>query len=88
LLGLFPYAAYKTLVVDPVLPEWLPGVELHGLRVGRTLVSLRFSRDDKGRSHVGVIGKDGPLHVVRQPPPEALGVGAGRRLRALLSSRP
>jgi len=85
LLGLFPYAAYKLLMVDPALPDWLPDVELRGLRVGETRASLRFWRDGDGRSHVRVLEKDGPLHVIRQPPPEALGVGPGRRLRSLLA---
>jgi hypothetical protein len=85
LLGLVPYAALHVLVVDPVLPEWLPAVELHGLRVGATTASLGFWRDESGRGHTRVLEKDGPLHVVRQPPPEALRVGPGRRLRALLA---
>lgn len=84
LLGLVPYAARHVLVVDPVLPPWLPEVELHGLRVGGTTASLRCWRDDRRRIHARVIDRDGPLHLLRQPPPEALGVGLGRRLRALL----
>lgn len=86
LLGLVPYAALHALLVDPLLPAWLPEVELHGLRVGDTTASLRFWRDGHGATHARVLKKDGPLHVIRQPPPEA-GVGLGRRLRALLASR-
>jgi glycogen debranching enzyme len=82
LLGLLPYAAWHVLVVDPVLPEWLPSLDLVGLRVGGTRASLRFWRDVHGRSHAEVTEKDGPLHLVRQPPVEALGIGLGRRLRA------
>ncbi|PYQ53633.1 MAG: hypothetical protein DMF78_08470 [Acidobacteria bacterium] len=85
ILGLLPYAGLNVLAVDPVLPEWLPAVELQGLRVGRTTAAIRFWRESDGRSHVRVLGKDGPLHVIRQPPPEALHVGPGRRLRALLA---
>jgi glycogen debranching enzyme len=85
LLGLLPYAALNVLVVDPVLPAWLPAVELRGLRVGATVASLRFWRDGHGHSHAEVIEKDGPLHLVRQPPPESTRAGLGRRLRALLS---
>lgn len=83
LLGMLPYAPLHALVVDPVLPSWLPEVELRGLRVGSTMASLRFRRDTKGRSHAEIIEKDGPLHLVRQPPVEAR-VGVNRRLRALL----
>jgi hypothetical protein len=37
--------------------------------------------------HIKLLEKHGPLHVIRQPPPEALLVGFGRRLRALVASR-
>ncbi len=83
LLGLVPYAARHVLLVDPLLPPWLPTVELHGLRVGRATAALRFWRDDDGRTHTRVLAKDGPLHVVRQPAP-GVGAGLGQRLRALL----
>src|SRR6185295_4675269 len=82
LLGMAPYGALHALVADPVLPEWLPAVELHGLRVGSTTATLRFTRDEHGRGHVHVLDKDGPLHLLRQPPPES-GAGVARRLRAL-----
>jgi hypothetical protein len=71
-------------VVDPTLPEWLPAVEVRGLRVGATVASLRFWRDRHGHSHAEVLEKEGPLHLIRQPPPEAARAGLGRRLRALL----
>jgi glycogen debranching enzyme len=86
LLGLVPYAAYNVLVVDPVLPPWVPAVELRNLKVGTTTAVLRFERERDGSSTVRVLDRDGPLHVIRQPPLEALNVGLGRRLRALLSS--
>ncbi|HET9767666.1 MAG TPA: glycogen debranching N-terminal domain-containing protein [Thermoanaerobaculia bacterium] len=84
LLGLVPYASLHALVVDPLLPEWLPELELHGLRVGRTRATLRCWRDEGGRGRAEVVEKDGPLHLVRQPPPEAARAGFGRRMRALL----
>jgi glycogen debranching enzyme len=87
LLGLLPYGAWHVLAVDPVLPEWLPVVELDGLRVGKTTASLRFWRDRHGRSHAKVLRKDGPLHLVRQPPPESVRAGIGRRVRALVARR-
>ena len=86
LLGLVPYAAYNLLVVDPVLPAWLPAVELRNLKVGTTAAALRFERAGDGSATVRVLDRDGALHVIRQPPLEALNVGLGRRLRALLSS--
>ena len=84
LLGLAPYASLHAVVAAPLLPEWLPEVELRGLRVGRTRATLRFWRDDGGRAHTRVIEKDGPLHVLRQPPPESVRAGLGSRLRSVL----
>src|SRR6185369_16092751 len=40
-LGLLPLAPFSTLVVDPELPEWLPEVVVHDLRVGDARVTLR-----------------------------------------------
>jgi hypothetical protein len=71
LLGLLPLAPFNTLVVDPELPEWLPEVVVHDLRVGDARVTLRCWRTPAGKSHFEVSKKAGTLHVVRQPPPEA-----------------
>ena len=71
--------------VSPLLPEWLPQLELHGLRVGEAAVDLRFRRDRKGRSRFHVLGKRGKLRVVRQPPLDDLGAGFLRRLLALFA---
>src|SRR6185295_530295 len=35
MLGLYPYAPLKLLVLDPHLPEWLPEITLRDLRVGQ-----------------------------------------------------
>jgi len=70
-LGLLPLAPFSTLVVDPELPEWLPEVVVHDLRVGDARVTLRCWRTPAGKSHFEVLKKAGTLHVVRQPPPEA-----------------
>jgi glycogen debranching enzyme len=85
LLGLLPFAKFQVLLVDPALPPWLPTVEVRGLRVGEAVASLRFWRDERGHSHAEVVEKTGPLHLIRQPPPEASRAGLGRRLRALLA---
>ena len=42
LLGLEADAPQKKLMVRPVLPDWLPDLELVNLRVGEAIVSLRF----------------------------------------------
>jgi glycogen debranching enzyme len=86
LLGLVPMAPVDTLVVDPVLPEWIPEIVVSRLRVGRACVTLRFWRDDDGRSRWDVVHKTGTLHILRQPPPESLTAGPGDRITAALES--
>jgi glycogen debranching enzyme len=86
LLGLFPLAHAGTLVVDPVLPEWMPHVVLRGLRVGDARVTLRFERNASGDSSWDVMHTQGSLRVIRQPPPESLSAGAADRVAGLLET--
>jgi glycogen debranching enzyme len=86
MLGLLPLAPIQMLVVDPVLPTWMPEIVLKGLRVGDALVSLRFWRDAGGRSQWNVLHKSGTLHIVRQPPPESLTAGFGDRMSGLFQT--
>jgi glycogen debranching enzyme len=48
ILGFQPDAPNKRLFIDPVLPEWLPNLELSDLRVGVEKFDLRFWRDGEG----------------------------------------
>ncbi len=45
ILGLQADAPHKRLYVDPVLPPWLPDLQLTGLTVGQSTFALRFWRD-------------------------------------------
>ncbi len=45
ILGLRADAPHKRLYVRPTLPDWLPDVELHQMRVGPCVLSLRFWRE-------------------------------------------
>ena len=83
LLGLVPLAPYELLVVDPALPDWLPELTLHDLRVGKARVTLRFWRRDDGDSDFELVAKHGTLRIVRQPPPEAFDVSLWERLTSL-----
>ncbi len=85
LLGLYPYAPLRLLIVDPHLPDWLPEITLEGLRVGKAEVTIRFHRTGE-RSSYEVLDKKGTLHVVRQPSPWSLTAGFGERLKDALSS--
>jgi glycogen debranching enzyme len=82
-LGLQPVAPLHLLVVDPVLPTWLPEVVLHGLRLGGATATIRFWRDDGGESHAEVVEKQGTLHLIKQPPLESLTAGVKDRFSAL-----
>jgi hypothetical protein len=75
-------APLELLVVDPVLPPWLPELTLKGLRVGGATITLRCWRDSKGRSHAEVLRARGKLRMIRQPPPESLTAGVGDRFKA------
>ena len=86
LLGLVPLASYQTLMVDPVLPAWLPEVVLKGLRVGDATLTLRAWRDEKGHARWDVHDLRGKLRVIRQPAPESLTARAGDRLRGVVES--
>lgn len=72
LLGALPIAAARTLVLDPLLPAWLPELVVRDVRIGRAKVSLRFWRERDGTAQWDVLHRQGPLHLVRQPPPESL----------------
>ncbi|HVS63575.1 MAG TPA: glycogen debranching N-terminal domain-containing protein [Thermoanaerobaculia bacterium] len=85
LLGLQPLAPLHVLAVSPLLPDWLPELEVRGLRVGRAEVDLRFWRNRKGRGRFRVLRRRGRLRVIRQPPLDDLGTGLAGRLLALLS---
>jgi len=47
MLGIQPDAANGVLYVDPVLPNWLPDVELRDLRVGANVFDIRFFQQDR-----------------------------------------
>jgi glycogen debranching enzyme len=75
MLGLLPIAALETLVLDPVLPSWIPELVVRDLRVGAATVTLRFWRNEDGAAKWEVLHRHGTLHLVRQPPPESLFAG-------------
>jgi len=86
LLGLLPMAATHTLLLDPLLPEWLPEIVIRDLRVGDAKVSLRCWRDEHGKSKWEVLHRQGSLHLLRQPPPESLTAAWTDRAAAVFES--
>ena len=85
ILGVLPLAPIRTLLIDPVLPSWLPELVLRNLRVGDATVTLRFWRDGE-KAKWEVLHKTGRLHILRQPPPESLTARLGDRLSGALQS--
>ena len=70
MLGLEPDAPNGRLLVDPVLPPWLPDLTLMGLRVGRHSFDLRFRRTDGGTEYE-VLRGDASAVVPRLPDAKA-----------------
>ncbi|HEX7185809.1 MAG TPA: glycogen debranching N-terminal domain-containing protein [Thermoanaerobaculia bacterium] len=85
LLGLYPYAPLRLLLVDPRLPDWLPEITVRNLRVGEATVTIRFFREGE-KSGYEVLDQRGRLHVLRQPSPWSLTAGFAERLRDVLAS--
>jgi glycogen debranching enzyme len=85
LLGIVPLAPAATLLIDPVLPEWMPDVILRDLRVGEARTAIRFWRDG-GESKWEVLHTQGTLHVVRQPPPESVTASLFERTSGVLET--
>jgi glycogen debranching enzyme len=65
ILGIEPLASLNTLILDPLLPEWLPWVELRDLRIGQSSVHLRFSRNEEGETQIEVLENVGGLRIER-----------------------
>jgi glycogen debranching enzyme len=63
LVGFLPDAPNGKLLLDPWLPQWLPDLELHDLRLGRHKFDIRFRRDGE-ETLFEVIGGD-PKRVER-----------------------
>lgn len=85
MLGLYPYAPLKILLVDPYLPDWLPEITLHDLKVGDAAITIRFFRKGE-KSDYEVLDKRGTLHVIRQPSPWSLTATFAERLKDILTS--
>lgn len=72
LLGLRADAPHRRLYVKPTLPAWLPDIEVQRLRVGGSLLDLRFWRDSQGVSHWDVLEvraqrAEDPIEVLDDP---------------------
>ena len=66
MLGLEANAPERSLLVQPVLPDWLPDLELINLSVGDATVTLRFWRDGE-QTQWQVLDLEGELNVSTKP---------------------
>jgi glycogen debranching enzyme len=62
ILGLQADAPNGRLFVNPELPDWLPDVTLHGIKVGKDALDLRFWRQGD-RSRWEVLAQKGGVQV-------------------------
>jgi hypothetical protein len=85
MLGIYPFAPMKMLLLDPELPDWLPQITLRNLHVGKAIVSIRFYRKGN-RTHFDVLDKRGTLHVLRQPSPWSLTANFAERIEDVMES--
>ena len=65
MLGLQFDAPSGRLLVAPALPDWLPDVTLHGLRVGAQVLDVAFRREGSGT--VFEVLRGDPAAVIRRP---------------------
>jgi glycogen debranching enzyme len=86
LLGVVPIASMQTLIVDPVLPPWMPELILRDVSVGSARATLRFWRDAGGASKWDVLHTQGTLHVIRQAALESLSATWSDRTEAVFQS--
>ncbi|HEX6968013.1 MAG TPA: glycogen debranching N-terminal domain-containing protein [Micromonosporaceae bacterium] len=71
LLVFRPVAPLGAIVVDPMLPEWLPDVMLEGVQVGKARFDLMVRRGRGGRTRVSAKGD--PIKVIRRSPLQSRG---------------
>jgi glycogen debranching enzyme len=81
ILGLLPYAALNVLFVDPQLPCWLPEISVSNLRVGDSVISLRFVRQADGTTDYNVLDLQGKIEIRRCEDPWSLVGLPARELR-------
>ncbi len=86
ILGLRPIAPLGVLLVYPELPEWLPDVTLHDLRVGKSTLTIQFRRERDGTTDYRVLQRRGFVRVLREPPDLSVHHGMLRKLGAPLWS--
>jgi glycogen debranching enzyme len=86
MLGLYPYAPPRLLIIDPQLPAWLPEITLENIRVADAVLKIRFYRKSDGKSDYEILDQKGRLFVIRQPSPWSLRVNYAERVRDVLAS--
>jgi glycogen debranching enzyme len=84
MLGLRPIAPLGVLLVYPELPDWLPDVTLHGLRVGGSTLTIAFQRQPDGTTDYRVVERRGHVRVLREPPDSSVRHGLLRKAAAPL----
>ena len=64
LLGITAHAPDNRLTVDqPRLPDWLSSLDICGIRVGRSQLSLSFRRTGSGATGFSLLEQQGDVRV-------------------------
>lgn len=71
MLGIIPRADRGELYLDPHLPDWLQWIELKNLKVGSSVLHLRFWRDTEGLSHWKPLSSSTHLRILPGTPNES-----------------
>ncbi len=86
MLGLVPFAPLEMLLLNPVLPDWLPVLRVSRLRIGKAVVTLEFRRGNDGQTDYHVVEQEGALHVLRHGDPWSLISGSGRSAKDAMTA--
>ena len=78
MLGLVPLAPYRTLIVDPCLPAWLPELTLHQIQVGPHRASLHFQARSLRTTRFEIQTTTGSRYSSFGPGGPARGIGPAR----------
>ena len=76
MLGLQADVPNGCLQVNPTLPDWMPSLELAGLKVGRTELDLRFWREGDATRFEVASQRGDHLDVLLRPGPGERGGSA------------
>ena len=80
LCGFQPFAPLNILFLDPLLPDWLPELNLKSLRFRGSVFDLHVHKTRSGKTKFRLRNKKGRPFIIRQQPYNSLSASIWRRL--------